>query len=62
MMLFQRGDLILLCTSEVYVQVRVVISRADLYQAESCIDRTNFHAPKCCGSNVHPWIKRIPVT
>ena len=24
-------DLIFLCTSEVYVQVRVVISRADLY-------------------------------
>ena len=26
-------DLIFLCTNEVYVQVRVVISRADLYNA-----------------------------
>ena len=32
-----------------------------LDQGKSCTDRTNFHAPKCCGSIVHPWIKRNPV-
>ena len=25
-------------------------------------DRTIVHAPKCCGLNMHPWIKRNPVT
>ena len=31
-------------------------------QAESCIDQNNVPAPKCCGPNVHPRIKRNPIT
>ena len=43
-----------------YIYSKTCVCRT-LYQAESCTDRTHFYAPKCCGSNMHPWIKRNTV-
>ena len=51
--------------SAVIVSIEAVCSKIcvcrRLCQADSCIDQTNVHAPRCCELNVHPWIKRSPV-